>query len=177
MVAQPLEERTFLPDDGGSLAPVMSFLEAHERRWGAAAKPSYALVGADEGDRIELPADVHQALKQVVAALLAGRAVTIAPHSMTLTSQQAADLLGVSRPTVKRLIEKGELPAQRIGTRHRLQLDDVLDYREVRRRRQYDALAETAVDISIEDDPADIERHLREARRLAAERHRGKRND
>lgn len=95
---------------------------------------------------------------------------------MTLTSQQAADLLGVSRPTVKRLIEKGELPAERIGTRHRLKLDDVLDYREVRRRRQYDALAETAVDISIEDDPADIERHLREARRVAAERHRGKRN-
>ncbi|WP_336087155.1 helix-turn-helix domain-containing protein [Nocardia sp. SSK8] len=177
MVSEPLEERTFLPEDRGRLAPVMSFLEAHERRWGAAAKPSYALVGTDEGDRIELPADVHQALKQVVAALLAGRAVTIAPRSMTLTSQQAADLLGVSRPTVKRLIEKGELPAQRIGTRHRLELDDVLDYREVRRRRQYDALAETAVDISIEDDPADIERHLREARRLAAERTRGKRND
>ncbi|WP_446221328.1 helix-turn-helix domain-containing protein [Nocardia sp. IBHARD005] len=176
MTAQPLEERTFLPDDGERLATVMSFLEAHERRWGTAAKPSYALVGTDEGDRIELPADVHQALKQVVAALLAGRAVTIAPHSMTLTSQQAADLLGVSRPTVKRLIEKNELPAERIGTRHRLKLDDVLDYREARRRRQYDALAETAVDVSIQEDPADVDRHLREARRAAGERYRGKRN-
>ncbi|MEV0435635.1 helix-turn-helix domain-containing protein [Nocardia sp. NPDC050413] len=88
---------------------------------------------------------------------------------MTLTSQQAADLLGVSHPTVKRLIEKGQLPAERIGTRHRLALDDVLDYRETHRR-QYDALAETAVDISIADDPADIDQHLREARRVAAER-------
>ncbi|MFE7719974.1 helix-turn-helix domain-containing protein [Nocardia rhizosphaerihabitans] len=170
MTAQPLEERTFLPDAGEQLAPVMSFLEAHERRWGTAAKPSYALVGADEGDRIELPGEVHQALKQVVAALLAGKAVTIAPHSMTLTSQQAADLLGVSRPTVKRLIEKNELPAERVGTRHRLKLDDVLDYREARRRRQYDALAATAADLADEEDRGEIERRLREARRIVSER-------
>ncbi|HUO38419.1 MAG TPA: helix-turn-helix domain-containing protein [Mycobacterium sp.] len=47
---------------------------------------------------------------------------------MTLTTQQAADLLGVSRPTVVRLIKSGELAAERIGNRHRLVLDDVLSY-------------------------------------------------
>ncbi|HUO38418.1 MAG TPA: hypothetical protein VMU34_11495 [Mycobacterium sp.] len=41
--------------------------------------PSYALVGADEHGRVELPREVHQALRQVVAALHAGKAVTIAP--------------------------------------------------------------------------------------------------
>lgn len=61
-----------------------------------------------------------------MAALHAGKAVTIAPQSMTLTTQQAADLLGVSRPTVVRLIKSGELAAERIGNRHRLVLDDVL---------------------------------------------------
>lgn len=66
-----------------------------------------------------------------MAALHAGKAVTIAPQSMTLTTQQAADLLGVSRPTVVRLIKSGELAAERIGNRHRLVLDDVLAYREV----------------------------------------------
>lgn len=65
-----------------------------------------------------------------MAALHAGKAVTIAPQSMTLTTQQAADLLGVSRPTVVRLIKSGELAAERIGNRHRLVLDDVLAYRE-----------------------------------------------
>lgn len=68
-----------------------------------------------------------------MAALHAGKAVTIAPQSMTLTTQQAADLLGVSRPTVVRLIKSGELAAERIGNRHRLVLDDVLAYREARR--------------------------------------------
>ena len=73
---------------------------------------------------------MHQALTKVVAALHAGKAVTIAPQTMKLTTQQAADLLGVSRPTVVRLITDGTLPAERIGNRHRLLLDDVLAYRE-----------------------------------------------
>ncbi|MET7767756.1 helix-turn-helix domain-containing protein [Nocardia sp. NPDC005366] len=175
MDAQALEQKTFIPaDDHEQLAPVLSFLNAHEQRRGQATNLSYALVGVDEHDRIELPEDVHQALKRVVTALLAGKAVTIAPHGMTLTSQQAADLLGVSRPTVKRLIEKNELAAERVGTRHRLRLDDVLAYREVRRQRQYDALATTAVDINTEDDPAKVQEQLREVRRLVAERRKAK---
>ncbi|MCW2649850.1 MAG: excisionase [Mycobacterium sp.] len=63
-----------------------------------------------------------------MAALHAGKAVTIAPRSMTLTTQRAADLLGVSRPTVVCLINDGELAAERVGNRHRLVLDDVLAY-------------------------------------------------
>ena len=59
----------------------------------------------------------------MVAALHAGKAVTIAPQTMKLTTQQAADLLGVSRPTVVRLITDGTLPAERIGNRHRLLLE------------------------------------------------------
>jgi excisionase family DNA binding protein len=104
-----------------------------------------------------------------VAALHAGKAVTIALQTMTLTTQQTADLLGVSRPTVVRLINDNVLPAERIGTRHRLLLDDVLSYREERRKRQYDALAATA-DIDRDDDPETIRKQLREARRTVAAR-------
>ncbi len=68
-----------------------------------------------EHDRVELPREVHQVSSGAVqAALHAGKAVTIAPQSMTLTTQQAADLLGVSRPTVVRLIKSAELAAERI---------------------------------------------------------------
>ncbi|MFD3593195.1 helix-turn-helix domain-containing protein [Nocardia sp. NPDC058640] len=176
MTVSALEEKTFIPvDNGDSLAPVLSFLAAHELRDSSSkANPSYALVGVAEHDRIELPWEVHQALKQVVLAMLAGKAVTVAPHSMTLTSQQAADLLGVSRPTVIRLIDKNELPAERVGTRHRLRLDDVLDYREARRVRQYDALAATEVEIDAEDDPEQVREQLREVRRMVAARRKSK---
>jgi excisionase family DNA binding protein len=170
--AEAVETTTFLPDHPEELAPVVGFLAAHERRSGVAAQPSYALVGTDEHDRIELPEAIHQALTKVVAALHAGKAVTIAPQTMTLTTQQAADLLGVSRPTVVRLIDDHVLPAERIGNRHRLLLDDVLAYREKRRKRQYDALAATEIDIDSDDDPEMIRKQLREARRVVAARRR-----
>ncbi|WP_323138049.1 helix-turn-helix domain-containing protein [Nocardia sp. alder85J] len=89
--------------------------------------------------------------------------------AVALTSQQAADLLGVSRPTVKRWIERGELPAELVGKRfHRLRLDDVLRYREARRQRQYEALAATAVEIDAGDDPEAVLAQLRAVRRTLA---------
>lgn len=174
MSAETVEAATFIPEDPKQLAPVVGFLATHERRRGATATPSYALVGIDEHDRIELPQSVHQALTKVVAALHAGKAVTIAPQTMQLTTQQAADLLGVSRPTVVRLITDGVLPAERIGNRHRLLLDDVLAYRDARRIRQYEALAATGVDIDSGDDPETIRQQLREARRVVTERRRSR---
>lgn len=69
----------------------------------------------------------------------------------------------------------GELAAERIGNRHRLVLDDVLAYREARRQRQYDALAESAMDIDADEDPEVICEQLREARRVVAARRRTER--
>lgn len=166
--AEVVETTTFVPDHPEGLAPVLSFLAAHEQRRGELASPSYALVGVDEHDRIELPEEVHRALTKVVAALHAGKAVTIAPQTTILTTQQAADLLGVSRPTVVRLIDDGVLPAERIGNRHRLLLDNVLAYREERRNRQYDALAATRIDIDSSGNSDGIREQLREARRVIA---------
>ncbi|MBX7434914.1 helix-turn-helix domain-containing protein [Mycobacterium sp. Y57] len=174
MGAEAAEAVTFIPEDPDQLATVVGFLASHERIRGKVASPGYALVGIGEHDRIELPRSVHQALTKVVAAMHAGKAVTIAPQTMTLTTQQAADLLGVSRPTVVRLIADGTLPAERIGNRHRLLLDDVLAYREQRRNRQYEALAATTVDINADDDPEVVRRRLREARRVVAARRRAK---
>ncbi len=155
------------------VAEVRSFLAAHAVRHGAAPAPRYLLAGGAEGEQIELPETVYRVLVQVVDALAAGKAVTVTPTEPQLTTQQAADLLGVSRPTVVRLIDSGELSAERNGNRRRLLLGDVLTYRELRRQRQYAALAATAVDIDDEDDPAEVIRRLRDARAtVAAERRR-----
>jgi excisionase family DNA binding protein len=137
------------------LPSLLDFLVSHAMAKGPGPQPtiSYALVGSNAEDRIELPPEVHHALVQVVAAMRAGKAVTVAPRSMTLTSQQAADLLGVSRPTVIKLIERHELPAERVGSRHRLRLDDVLEYQQARKSRQYEAIEATSIDIDADDDP------------------------
>ncbi|MFC9552719.1 helix-turn-helix domain-containing protein [Rhodococcus sp. NPDC056960] len=176
MGAQALDQHTYLPQaaEAAGLEAVVSFLDAHERHRGDRAEPRYLLVGEHEHDRVELPAEVHAALKQVVAALQAGRAVTVAPRATMLTTQQAADLLGVSRPTVRRLIDVGELPAGKVGTRHRLLLRDVIEYQQQRRARQYEALAQTAVQIDDEDDPAVVAEQLKAARKAVAERRRAR---
>ena len=55
MSTEAVETTTFMPERPEELASVVGFLAAHERRRGEVASPSYALVGLDEHDRIELP--------------------------------------------------------------------------------------------------------------------------
>jgi excisionase family DNA binding protein len=86
--------------------------------------------------------------------------------------KRAADLLGVGCPTIVALIDDNVLPAERIGNRYRLLLDDVLTYRESRRKRQYDALAATAVDVGSDEDPATSKNICARRRRAIAQRRR-----
>jgi excisionase family DNA binding protein len=65
------------------------------------------------------------------------------PVDAELTTQQAADLLGISRTYVVRLIDQGDLPAHMVGTHRRLNAADVLQYRR-RRQERLDAVAAIA---------------------------------
>lgn len=127
------------------------------------------LVGPD-GEQTPLPAEVYEALVRVAAAMQEGKAVTLAPVDQWLTTQEAADLLGISRPTLIKLIDKGELDAERLsGSRHRrLPLDEVLNYQRRRATERSDLLtklAEDAEDAGLYDVPAERYREaLREAR-------------
>ena len=164
-----LAPHTYLPTDVGSdeIAEVRSFLAAHAGR-GAPVEPRYLLVGSAEGDQLELPRPIYDALVLVAESLASGKGVTVAPESQMLTTQQVAELLGVSRPTVVRLTDTGELPSERHGNRRRIRLGDVLAYRERRRQDQYEALAATGVTLDEEDDVAEVGARLRTARRETA---------
>ncbi|MFD6092844.1 helix-turn-helix domain-containing protein [Oerskovia sp. NPDC060338] len=170
MKATELAERTYLPNEVEELAEMHSFLEAHKRARCTDVPPRYLLAG--EEHQVELPESMYRLLLQVVDALSAGSAVTVAPRSTTLTTQQAADLLGVSRPAVVRLIDAGQLLAQRPGTWRQVLLSDRLAYREQRRQRQYDVLERSALDID-EEDPAEVAEQLREVRKAVAARRSG----
>lgn len=165
MSAQTLEQQTYLPEGSDQLAKVYDFIEAHEASRGERPAPRYLLVGAEPNDSVEIPENVYRVLRQVVEALQAGRAVTVAPQTQTLTTQQAADLLGVSRPTVVKLIDEGKLPADTPGKRRRLlRLDDVLRYRKQRREEQYRAIFDTADDYDLEESPEVVAERLRQVR-------------
>ncbi|MEW1960197.1 helix-turn-helix domain-containing protein [Kineococcus sp. NPDC059986] len=98
-----------------------------------AAQPE-ALLSLKVGRRgAPLPPELAHALRETVTALAHGEAVTLTPHEALLTTQEAADVLGVSRPTMVRLLESGALPYTKPGTHRRVRLEDVLDYAESHR--------------------------------------------
>mgnify|MGYP000949869884 FL=1 len=136
-------EETYLPSRGDQLAPVLDFLTAHEAAGRALPEPRYFLAGARPGDQVELPEEVYLALRKIVDAMQSGLAVSVVPQATRLTTQQAADLLNVSRPTVVKLLDEGEIPFEKAGTHRRVILADLLAYRERRPARQYDMLAAT----------------------------------
>ena len=119
-----LEHTVFPPEDRAPLSRVATFVEAHRER--------AAMVGPD-GALVDLPSEVYSVLIDVVEAMHAGRAITVAPQSTRLTTTQAANLLGISRPTLVKLLEAGAIAFEQPGRHRRVRLADVLAYRDRRR--------------------------------------------
>lgn len=93
---------------------------------------------------LDLPAPAARLLMEILKELGQGRAVTIVPVEAEITTQQAADLLNVSRPYLVGMIEKGTLPARLVGNQRRLPLKDVLAYKTENRAKRREALRELA---------------------------------
>jgi len=132
-------ERTVLPPTE-PLEALVAMLD------GLGSKPTTTLSGPN-GEHLVLPPEVFEVLRDVVEAMAQGQAVTIAPVHQRITTQEAADLLGVSRPTVVKLLESGEIPFEQPGRHRRVRLADVLAYRErasVERRVALDRMVEIA---------------------------------
>ena len=107
-----------------------------------------ARLMTQNGDTIELPESAFRLLKDAVQLLAQGHAVALMPVHRELSTQEAADLLNVSRQYLVRLLEQGALPFIRVGTHRRIRFGDVLHYKrqrdEARRRglRQLTQLSE-----------------------------------
>jgi len=141
-----VRDHTVLPpeDDAGFRSLVAQLDDLHAAE----------LVLAD-GTRLPLPEPIAEVLSEVAHALAQGQAVTVAPQHTTLTTQQAADLLGVSRPTLVKLLESGELAYTQPGRHRRVRLTDLLAYRErirTERKEGLDELARISDDAGLYDD-------------------------
>ncbi|MBE9165646.1 helix-turn-helix domain-containing protein [Tychonema sp. LEGE 06208] len=100
---------------------------------------------ASNGEEIAIPESVYSLLGQVVQAMTSGQAISIVRHNRELTTQEAANILNVSRPFLVKLLEKGEIPYIKVGSHRRILFQDLIIYKEqrkVKRRQLLDQLIE-----------------------------------
>lgn len=83
----------------------------------------------NEVHRIELPTSALRLLVDILAALAEGNAVKVVPIHAELTTQEAADLLNVSRPHMIKLLESGEISYHKTGKHRRVRFADLMDYK------------------------------------------------
>ncbi|PZV22357.1 MAG: hypothetical protein DCF18_10055 [Cyanobium sp.] len=112
---------------------------------------SLRLIGPT-GQAEEVPAELYSVLRAVLQHLKEGQEISLIPNDTLLTTQQAAQLLNISRPYLYKLIDAGEIPFSKIGSHRRLKLCDVEDLRERRRVESRKALEAIA---ALEDDNYD----------------------
>lgn len=155
----------FPPRDLTAVLDLGRFLDRH-------TEPGL-LLGPD-GEKVPLPEEVHRALVEVVETMRQGKAITLVPHTQRLTTQEAADILGVSRPTLVKLLEEGKIPYDQPGRHRRILFTDLLAYREQQhadRRAVLDQMTEDASAAGLYGwSPEDYAGALKRARRRVAER-------
>lgn len=94
------------------------------------------------GDEFELPGSLLEVLKQLVHNLSQGYAISLVVRNQFLTTQQAADILNVSRPHLVRLLEEDHIPFFKTGKHRRIRLDDLMLYKSSRDAQRRRGLAE-----------------------------------
>lgn len=145
-----LHQHTVLPpadDRGGDLQRLA------DRLTGPPAARQARLVGPD-GSEMAVPDEVYAVLRDAAEAMAKGLAISIAPLHAVLTTQQAADMLNISRPTLVKLLEQHEIPFEQRGRHRRVRLSDVLEYQQRSRSERRVKLAELTRTAS-EDGTAD----------------------
>jgi excisionase family DNA binding protein len=116
------------------------------------------LQGATAAD---VPRSVRDLLLRITEVLASGRGLAVVPVDKELTTREAAELLGVSRPTLIKLLDDGEIEYSRPNSSRRIPLDEVLAYKErrsKRRRHSLDELTADAVDSGLYGAPSNASR-------------------
>ena len=120
-------------------------------------RPFFANFVTPEGVSLPLPEPLFRVLSQTAAALVAGDQVVVAPLQHPLTTQQAADLLNVSRPYLIRLLDTGEIPSQKVGRHRRVTFGDLMEYKKRRvseRRQALENLIRESEELGLYDRPS-----------------------
>jgi len=115
-----------------------------------AARPKKALRVRIEPENepeesISIPVTAFQLLNSILTEMAKGNAVTLIPVHAELTTQQAADILNVSRPFLIEQLEKGVIPYRKVGTHRRVMYEDLMEYKQTMDHNRLKAVEELSV--------------------------------
>lgn len=101
---------------------------------------------------LNIPTSALRLMLEVLTEMSEGNAVSITSIHSVMTTQEAADILNVSRPFLVQLLENGEIPFHKVGTHRRVRYEDVLGYKksiDAKRRKALDELAAQAQELGM----------------------------
>jgi excisionase family DNA binding protein len=128
-------------DQRESVAALLRLLE--HAAAGRAEPTAYKLV-SPTGEETELPESVFLLLERIIEVLARGDAITVVPVDKELTTQQAANILNVSRQYLVRLLDDGRIPFHKTGTHRRVRMEDLLAFKRQRDRDRMASLDDLA---------------------------------
>lgn len=136
--------------EAGEAARRLSPLVARRSR----RRPGRIRICPAEGEEeVVVPESAFRLFVDLLELMAKGSAVTIVPVHAELTTQQAADVLNVSRPYLVGLLEQGAIPFRRVGNRRRVLMRDLVAFKardDAERRRVADQLAAEAQDLGLD---------------------------
>lgn len=126
-----LDHQLAIPDaaTASQAAEAVDALERFLRKHPTVGTAFVSLEADDDDSTLEIPGHALRLLVDILAQIANGNAVTVAPVNTELTTQQAADLLNVSRPYLVKLLEERKIPHRRVGNRRRVLLTHLLAYK------------------------------------------------
>ncbi|UII29621.1 helix-turn-helix domain-containing protein [Fulvivirga ulvae] len=106
----------------------------------------------ETGENIIIPKKALALLSAILQNMAEGKSISIIPSDSEISTQQAADMLNISRPHLVKLLEAGAIPFKKVGSHRRILLKDILNYEEglkTEREKQLDFLAKQAQDLNL----------------------------
>lgn len=110
------------------------------------------VIGEKTRTSIKVPTSVFRMLLSILTQMSAGNAVTIIPIHKELTTQEAADLLNVSRPYLIQLLEERKIPYRKVGVRRKILFQDLMEFKkkdDLERDKILDELAAQAQELDM----------------------------
>ncbi|MDF1865820.1 MAG: excisionase family DNA-binding protein [Saprospiraceae bacterium] len=107
---------------------------------------------SDTNESIEIPLKAFSLLKSIIGNMAEGKSFALILADAEMSTQQAANILKVSRPHFVKLLETGKIPFKKVGSHRRVLLKDVLNYETIlklERRKNLDFLAKEAQDLNL----------------------------